>query len=367
MLSAICLLLFTHISAQKNYILAIGTYTNKGKSEGIYFFDWDTALGKTTQLSVTKVADPSYITISKNRKWLYAVSEYNDERAAVYSFFIQPKTLRLIETGKEEALGAAPCYIAVDSKNKYAFVANYTGGSVSVFPIQPNGAIRHASQRIQQKGSSVNSARQEKSHAHTAVIGFKEQFLFIQNLGSDKLSAYALNINAARKPLSSRPVAVWKAAPGSGPRHIAIHPSKPFIYSVNELTATVTALTFKNKKFTELQTVLLPDSSFTGKNGAADIHISKDGKFLYASNRGDANEITVFAIQQNGRLRKLQNQSVLGKTPRNFSIDPSGNFLLVANQNSDEIVVFKRNKTTGLLTETPMRISVGSPVCVQFY
>ncbi|MEN9598107.1 MAG: hypothetical protein RL596_418, partial [Bacteroidota bacterium] len=241
------------------------------------------------------------------------------------------------------------------------------GGSVTVFPIQKNGAIRAASQRIQQRGNSINTARQEKSHAHAAIISKDERFLFIQNLGSDKLSAYSLHTNAKKRPLSSKPIAVWKAKPGSGPRHIALHPTKSIIYSVNELYATVTVLAFNGTSFQQLQELSLPDSGFAGKNGAADIHVSADGKFVYASNRDDANTISIFRTDKKGLLKKVANQSTLGKTPRNFSLDPSGRFLLVANQNSDEIVVFKRDEITGLLTDTGTRIKVGSPVCVQFF
>jgi 6-phosphogluconolactonase len=367
LLSAFLTLITASNYGQQSYQLLIGTYTNSGRSAGIHWINWDTATKQATTKSVTKITDPSYLAISFNKKYVYAVSEFNNEKAAIHSFTIRTKNNTLIETGKEEALGEAPCYITVTKNNRFAFIANYTGGSITVFPINKNGAVSAASQRIQQRGSSINTARQEKSHAHAAVISKNERFLFVQNLGSDKLAAYALHTDAKRRPLSSRPIAIWKAPPGSGPRHIALHPMKSYVYSINELTATVTVLQFNGKKFKALQTYLLPDSSFTGKNGAADIHISNDGKFLYASNRGDANEITVFAIQQNGYLKKLQNQSVLGKTPRNFSIDPSGNFLLVANQNSDEIVVFNRSKTTGLLSDSGTRIRVGSPVCIQFY
>jgi 6-phosphogluconolactonase len=352
--------------AQHPYQLLIGTYTNAGRSAGIHWISWDTATQATSTKSVTPIADPSYLAISKNKKYLYSVSEYNNEKAAIHSFTISGKNNTLVETGKDEALGAAPCYVSVTKNNRFAFIANYNGGSVTVFPIQKNGAIRSASQRIQQRGSSVNTARQEKSHAHAAVIAKDEKFLFIQNLGSDKLSAYALDIHAKKRPLSSKPIAVWKAKPGSGPRHIAFHPTKSIIYSVNELYATLTILAFNGKSFNQLQELSLPDSGFAGKNGAADIHVSADGRFVYASNRGDANTISIFKVDKKGLLTKIANQSTLGKTPRNFSLDPSGKFLLVANQNSDEIVVFSRNPVTGLLTDTGTRIKVGAPVCVQF-
>jgi 6-phosphogluconolactonase len=361
---SLCLLA---VSAQKPYQLLIGTYTNAGRSAGIHWISWDTASQATSTKSVTPIADPSYLAISTNKKYLYSVSEYNNENAAFHSFTIRSKNNTLVETGKEEALGAAPCYVSVTKNNRFAFIANYNGGSVTVFPIQKNGAIRSASQRIQQKGSSINTTRQEKSHAHAAVISTNQKFLFIQNLGSDKLSAYALDVNANKRPLSSKPIAVWKAKPGSGPRHIAFHPKKSIIYSVNELYATVTVLAFNGKAFQELQELSLPDTDFTGKIGAADIHVSADGKFVYASNRGDANTISIFSTDKKGLLKKVANQSTLGKTPRNFSLDPSGRFLLVANQNSDEIVVFKRDEITGLLTDTGTRIKVGSPVCVQFF
>lgn len=351
---------------QQPYQLLVGTYTNAGRSAGIHWISWDTATKQAITKSVTAVADPSYLCISNNKKYIYTVSEYNNEKAAVHSYKLKQKEYRLAETEIQEALGAAPCYISVTKNNRFAFIANYNGGSVTVFPIQKNGALGAAAQRIQQKGSSINTARQEKSHAHAAVISKDGRFLFVQNLGTDKLSAYRLDINAKKRPLSSKPVAVWKAKPGSGPRHICFHPTKSIVYSVNELYATVSVLFFDGKKFKQRQELSLPDTGFSGKNGAADIHISADGKFLYASNRGDANTISIFKVDKKGLLEKIAVQSTLGKTPRNFSLDPSGKFLLVANQNSDEIVVFSRNTITGLLTDTGTRIKVGSPVCIQF-
>lgn len=352
--------------AQQPYQLLIGTYTKSGRSAGIHWISWDTTTKESVTKSVTEVTDPSYLCISNNKKYVYAVSEYNNEKAAVHSYKLKQKEYRLAETEIQEALGEAPCYISVTKNNRFTFISNYNGGSITVFPIKKNGALGPASQRILQKGSSINTARQEKSHAHTAVISKDERFLFTQNLGTDKLSIYRLDVNAKKRPLSSKPVAIWKAKPGSGPRHICFHPTKSIIYSVNELYATVSVLFFDGKKIKQLQELSLTDTGFSGKNGAADIHISADGKFLYASNRGDANTISTFKVNKKGLLEKIAVQSTLGKTPRNFSLDPSGNFLLVANQNSDEIVVFNRNKTTGLLSDSGTRIKVGSPSCIQF-
>jgi 6-phosphogluconolactonase len=159
---------------------------------------------------------------------------------------------------------------------------------------------------------------------------------------------------------------VFNCNPGDGPRHISFNPTKPFVYAVQELTGSVTVLSFKNGTLSKLQQIDMFEKPSNKKSGAADIHLSPDGKFLYASNRADYNDLAMYKVGTNGLLTWVGSQSTLGLAPRNFAIDPTGNFLLAANQNSNEIVVFKRNKKTGLLNDTGNRIAVGRPVCIQF-
>jgi len=351
----------------KIYDLLVGTYTT-GKSQGIYVYRFDTETGKATYLNkVTGVNNPSYITVSTNRKFVYSVNEVGVERTgSVSSFSFQPKSGELKLLNKQPSNGAGPCYILADKANKNVFVANYAGGSLSVLPIKADGTLGEPSQTIQDEGSSVDKDRQDKPHVHTAALSPDEQFLFYTDLGTDKLNVCAYDPLAV-KPLAPATTPFVMVKPGNGPRHIAIAPNKKFLYLIQEMGAAVTVYKYKSGKLNNIQTVSLVADGFNGKVGAADIHTSPDGKFLYSTNRGDANEIEVFAISPtDGKLTFVERTSSLGKTPRNFVIDPSGNFLLVANQNSDDIYIFRINKKTGKLTYTNEKLEVGNPSCLKF-
>ncbi|WP_295650773.1 lactonase family protein [uncultured Mucilaginibacter sp.] len=351
----------------KIYDLLIGTYTT-GKSEGIYVYQFNATTGKAIYLNkVTGVNNPSYLTVSTNRKFVYSVNEVGTERTgSVSSFSFEPKSGELKLLNKQPSNGAGPCYIMADKANKNVFVANYAGGSLTVLPIKADGSLAEPSQTIQDEGTGVDKDRQEKAHVHTAALSPDEKFLFYTDLGTDKLNICDYDPSAA-KPLQPATTPFIMVKPGNGPRHIAIAPNKKFLYLIQEMGAAITAYQYADGKLNAIQTVSLIADGFKGKVGAADIHISPDGKFLYSTNRGDANEIEVFKINQiNGKLTFVQRTSSLGKTPRNFNIDPTGKFLLVANQNSDDIYVFSINKTTGKLTYTNQKLEIGNPSCLKF-
>jgi len=360
----------TFLQAQtkaKIYDLLIGTYTT-GKSEGIYVYQFNATTGKAIYLNkVTGVNNPSYLTVSTNRKFVYSVNEVGTERTgSVSSFSFEPKSGELKLLNKQPSNGAGPCYIMADEANKNVFVANYAGGSLSVLPIKADGSLGEPSQTIQDEGGSVDTARQKGPHVHTAALSPDEHFLFYTDLGTDKLNICSYH-PLASKPLQPATTPYRTVKPGNGPRHIAISPNKKYVYLVQEMGAAITVYQYADGKLNAIQTVSLIADGFKGKGGAADIHISPDGKFLYSTNRGDANEIEVFKINQiNGKLTFVQRTSSLGKTPRNFNIDPTGKFLLVANQNSDDIYVFSINKTTGKLTYTNQKLEIGNPSCLKF-
>ncbi len=353
--------------AGKVYDLLVGTYTT-GKSQGIYVYHFNAATGKVSYLNkITGINNPSYLTISASQKFVYSVNEVGNDRAgSVSSFTFEPVsgTLKLIN--KVPSNGAGPCYISVDKANKNAFIANYTGGSLTVVPVKNDGSLGNPSQTIQDEGSGPNKERQEKPHVHTAVLSPDEKFLLYTDLGTDKLNICNYNPKA-EKPLTPASTPYVSVVGGNGPRHIAFHPNGKFMYLIQEMGATVTAYDYNNGKLKELQSQTLVADGFAGKLGAADIHVSPDGKYLYTTNRGDANELEVFAINaQTGKLAFVERTSTLGKTPRNFIIDPTGNFLLVANQNTDDVYVFRINKNTGKLTYTDNKIEVGNPSCLKF-
>lgn len=348
-----------------NFKLLIGTYTNAGNSEGIYYYQFNRD-GSAKAISQHKAEEPSFLVTSTNQQFVYSVNELGKGNGAVSAYAFNKTTGVFKLLNSVLSGGDHPCHISTDRKNRFVFVSNYSGGNLSAIAINTDGSLSNEKQTIQHTGSGANKSRQEKAHVHSAVLSPDEKFLLVQDLGTDKISVYGVDLNNQNKPLSENPISVFNCNPGDGPRHISFHPSKPFVYAVQELTGSVTVLSFKNGELKKVQQINMFDQVTDKKSGAADIHLSPDGKFLYASNRADYNDLAIYTIASNGLLTWVGSQPTLGLAPRNFAIDPTGNFLLAANQNSNEIVIFKRNKTNGLLKDTGKRIAVGRPVCIQF-
>jgi 6-phosphogluconolactonase len=345
--------------------LLIGTYTNAGNSEGMYYYQFN-ADGSGSEISRQKAEEPSFLVLSSNQQFVYSVNELGNGKGAVSAYAFNKNTGQFTLLNSVLSAGDHPCHISTDRKNRFVFVSNYSGGNLSAIAINADGSLSNTIQTIQHTGSSINKARQEKAHVHSAVLSPNEKFLLVQDLGTDLISVYAVNLNHQTKPISEKPIAVFQCNPGDGPRHISFHPTKPIVYAVQELTGSVTVLSFKNGRLQKLQHMPMFDKASDKKSGAADIHLSPDGQFLYASNRADYNDLAIYKVASNGLIKWVGSQPTLGLAPRNFTIDPTGNFLLAANQNSNEVVVFKRNATTGLLTDTGHRMAVGRPVCLQF-
>ena len=346
--------------------ILIGTYTNTGKSEGVYYYRFDQSKGTAYYISKIAIEDPSFLTTGFNNKLIYSVDELGNKLGGVTAIRFNKSTGSMEKLNSVLSQGDHPCHVTVDSKNRFVFVANYTSGSLKAIKINKDGSLDTSSQIIQHTGNSINISRQEKPHVHSSILSPDEKFLLVQDLGTDQITVHSVNFLNTTTPLSPAPISIFNTNPGSGPRHLTFHPKKSIAYSVQELDGTVNVLNFNKGKLTLLQSISMVQKNDTRKNGAADIHISPDGKFLYASNRGEFNELAIYAISANGKLTYVSSQSTLGKAPRNFGIDPSGNYLLVANQQSDEIVIFKRNLSTGLLTDNGNRIKVGAPVCIKF-
>ncbi|HTL09749.1 MAG TPA: lactonase family protein [Chitinophagaceae bacterium] len=361
LMTALLLLLVSAAFAQHSYLL-IGTYTN-GKSEGIYVYDFNSSNGKGVYKSKIKAVNPSFLAVSPTKQYVYAAFEDGNGKGSVGAYRFNKKDGSLSFINQQSSGGDNPCYVAEDKTGKWVTVANYSGGSLAVFPVKGNGALGASTQLIQHNGSSVNKQRQEKAHVHCTYFSADNKYLFVPDLGMDKLMLYTFN---SRTGALKEATPAYLASPDSGgPRHITFSPNQQYAYLMEELKGTVVVYRYQQGKLTQVQTISAAAPGFQGFMGSADIHTSADGKFLYCSNRGDANTISIFKINAtNGKLTAVGQQSTLGIAPRNFSLDPSGNYLLVANQNSDNIVVFKRNKITGLLTDSGERIEVGNPVCL---
>lgn len=350
-------------AAQKTK-LVIGTYTG-GKSEGIYMYDFDTSTGDNNFISSVKSSNPSFLAVSPDKKYLYAVNEDADSLnngGMISAFKFDKKKEHLSFINQQLSGGNHPCYVTVDQTGKWVIAANYTGGSFSITPVNKDGSLSPGKKVIQHEGKSVNKERQEKAHVHQTVLTDDNKYLLVADLGMDKFSVYDFdNANGTVKENISVNVSA-----GSGPRHAAIHPSNKYVYLTEELSGTVAVFDFSGDgKLKLLQTISAVPEDYKGSLSGADIHVSADGKFVYASNRGELNDIVIFSVDTStGILKVAGHQSTLGITPRNFNFDPAGNFLLVANQDSDNIIIFSVNHETGLLTDTGKRINVPNPVCL---
>ncbi len=365
----LCLFFFKVAFAQTNANLLIGTYTS-GKSEGIYVYAFNTETGDSKKLSSIQTPNPSYLAVSPDQKIVYAVSETDLAKkegsgGAVIAFSFNQANGSLSLINQQFSQGKNPCFVSVDKTGKWLFVSNYSSGSAVLFPVRADGGLETAKQVLQDKGTGPNKDRQEGPHVHSAVLSPDNKFLFTPDLGLDKVMIYRFDKKHGTLSPSVPPFAA--SVPGSGPRHFEFHPNNKYAYLIEEMSGMVVAFIYKKGKLASFQRISALPADFAGSIGSADIHVSPDGRFLYASNRGESNTIAIFSIDnKSGKLTAIGHQSTLGKTPRNFNFDPRGNFLLVANQNSDDIVVFKINKATGLLTDTGKRINVPNPVCIKW-
>jgi 6-phosphogluconolactonase (cycloisomerase 2 family) len=352
--------------AVKTFVF-IGTYTNGQPDKGIYVYSLNSRNGKLKKVFSGKgITNPSYITLSPNGDFLYACTETKMPiNGSVSAFSIDTSRGVLTFLNKQSSHGANPVYVSCSANNEHLVVANYTEGNIAVFKTNSDGSLNPASQIVPFHGGGPNANRQDKAHIHAAVFSPDFRYVFCPDLGSDRIRVFqcASNDTQTLKPVADDD---YLASLGSGPRHFIFHPNGVFAYCIEELSGTVTAFDYLNGHLDSIQRVFAYSKKQDEYN-SADIHISPDGLFLYASNRWDQeNTLAIFAIDHvTGKLTLIGHQSTLGDHPRNFAIDVQGDFLIVANQVTNNIVVFRRNKQTGLLTKIRQEIKVPSPSCVQ--
>lgn len=358
-------------SQASQFFAFIGTYTNKTDSKGIYSFQFDASTGRLSSMALAApTTDPSFLAAATNGKYLYAVNELSEfkgkKSGAITSYSLDAKSGKLTQLNEAPSGGADPCYISLEQTGKYLLVANYTGGSISIFPVEADGRIGPASAFVQHTGTGPNKERQEGPHAHYIATSADNRFVFVVDLGLDEVVVY--RFDPAKGTLTPNDPPFAKLAPGAGPRHLAFHPNGEFAYVLSEVNSTVTAFAYdsKNGSFSTLQVLSTIPKDFSAHNDTAEIVVHPSGKFLYASNRGK-DSIVEFAIDPvKGTLTLAGDFPTQGKTPRNFAMDPTGKFLLVANQESNNIVIFRINQSTGALTATGQIAQVSAPVDIVF-
>jgi 6-phosphogluconolactonase len=358
------------VSPEDGMLVYFGAYTG-ARSKGISVSRFDTATGRLTtpELAVTTTS-PTFLAVHPTRRFLYAVGETSNlggkRVGTVAAFSIDAKSGKLSLLNRESSGGEGPCHLAVDRTGKCLLVANYGSGSIAALPILATGALGSACSVIQHKGSSVNPQRQAGPHAHFITPDPANRFALTCDLGLDQVLVYRFDPDKASLVANDLPFAA--IAPGSGPRHLAFHPSGRFAFVISEMGSTMTAFSYDAKRGTlkELQTLSTLPATFVGKSFCAEVQVHPSGKFVYGSNRGH-DSIAVFGFDpKRGKMTCLEIQPTKGKFPRHFTLDPSGQWLLAENQDSDSVVVFKIDAKTGRLSDTGNGVAVGAPVCAAF-
>lgn len=368
--------LFAEAKSGRKAQLYIGTYTHDmgpgGQADGIYTAEWDAEAGTLSPLRrAVETTDPSYLAVPPSGDALYAVNENESftqrtggKGGSVTAFRRDTATGALHERNIVASGGSDPCHIITDRAGRVVFVANYSSGTVTSFRVTPKGLEGPVAQ-IAFHGHGPNAERQEGPHTHGVTLSPDERFLLVNDLGIDRIMVFHVDRTTATLQQAGEP---WHAKPGSGPRHTHFHPNGKWVYSINELLSTVDTLAWNGETgtLTWLSEVPLRATGFTGLSKGAELAIDRAGRFLYASNRGEETMV-VFAIHpESGSLQFIQRLNSGGKTPRDFTLDPSEKWLVVANQDTQNIVVFARDPHTGMIAPTGRSYTLGAPVSVMF-
>jgi len=367
LVQAMAVVAIVSVASGKTVGVYFGTYSGGDSgSKGIYRSTLDTESGQLSDpVLVAEARNPSFLEIHPNGKFLYAVSE-SGGAGSVSAYAIDGQTGGLTLLNQQPSRGAGPCHVNIDHAGKNALVANYGSGSAAVIPIEPDGKLAEPTGFVQHTGSSVNQRRQRGPHAHSINVSADDRFVFVADLGIDKVMIYKLDVETGTMVPNDPPFVQLK--PGAGPRHFAFAPDGKHAYVINELHCTVTVFDYDPAAgtLTETQTVPALPSDFEGNSTCAEVRVHPTGRFLYGSNRGH-DSIAVYRIDPaKGTLTFVEHEMADIKTPRNFNIDPTGAFCLVANQGSDSVVVFRIDPQTGALTPTKEKIAIGRPVCIRF-
>ncbi|HTN68305.1 MAG TPA: lactonase family protein [Dysgonamonadaceae bacterium] len=345
--------------------MLVGTYTSKEGSKGIYLYKFDTNSGQSDSVSMVEVANPSYLVISPDENFVYSVGENGPEDSFAHSFSLDKNKGELKLLNSQHTHGSSPAYIALDAKGNNVITANYGGGSISQFNVNSDGTLSKMTNLFQLTGSGTDSIRQKQPHLHSVRYSPDGLFMFAADLGTDKIYRYKSihSVFEGQPAFLENDTVVFKAPEGTGPRHFDFHPNGLYFYLLGELSGEVIVYDY-NMGDLEQKQIVLADT--VGARGSADIHVSPNGRFLYASNRLKTDGIAIFAIDsQDGTLSKVGYQ-LTAKHPRNFAITPNGKFLLVAGRDDNVIQVYSVDKETGLLTDTHQDIAIDKPVCIKF-
>lgn len=353
----------------QNPVLFVGTYTEHegSQSKGIYIYRMDPSTGELTfEREVKGVRNPSYLEFHPKKNFLYAINEVQsfagEEAGGVSALAIDPTSGEVTLLNAYSSRGKDPCYISIEQTGRFALVANYSSGNVSMLPIRPDGQLGPATDVVQHSGSSVDPERQREPYAHCIRPDPTNRFAIATDLGADKLMIYRMDLENGK--LNEH--AEVKVRPGAGPRHLIFHRNGKYMYVLNELNSTLIVYRYDREagSLEEIQTISTLPQGYTGKNLCADLHIS--GNYLYASNRKHDSLAWYLLDEDTGRLSYEGEIPSGGREPRGFAIDPTGSFVLATHERSDNVVLFKIDRETGKLLSTGYEVKVSQPVCVKF-
>ena len=347
-------------------IIYAGSSSARG-SKGIYVLEFDQQKGTLKELqTVTEGSSPGFLAFSPNKDFLYSIygkGTLEDGNGAVMSFKIDPFTGFLKKVNEQSVGGKGAAHISIDPKGRFAYTANYGDASVTVFPINSDGTLAKASDYVKHTGSSINPQRQTRPYPHSSIPSADGKFLYVSDLGTDRIVIYEVLNGGKLKPAA---VPFVQVPAGSGPRHFKIHQNGNFAYSVDELSNTIVA--FKVNKKTGALTIIerlsmLPEG-YAEVTYASDVHFSPDQKFIYATNRGHESLVIYEVNAKTGKLKMIGHESTGGKHPRNFMISKSGEYVLVGNTFTDNVVIFNRDTKTGLLKPNGVQHTIPAVSCL---
>ncbi|WP_312207369.1 lactonase family protein [Epilithonimonas hominis] len=362
----ISFLIGTSLYSQKQFVF-FGSYNWDKGSEAVYVYELDNKTGKLTKVaSSSDVINPGYITVSSDGKYIYASSDAKTPNyGTVSSFAFDADKKSLTFLNQQKTGGENPVYVNVDKSGKWLINATYNQATISVFPLLENGKIDSIAQHFKfTEGSGVNPTRQEKSHTHSAVFAPDYTTVLFADLGADKILQYPFDASQ-NKPLIYNQSTFINTKPGSGPRHITFSKDGKLVYSIEELAGMISVYDFSNNTLKEIQRIATHPDKITEGFESSDVHISPDGKFLYATNRGKENNIAIFKVLNDGKLESIGYQKTGGKHPRTFAIDETGRFIIVTNVISQDVTIFKRNLETGMLKKVGKPVKINHPTCVK--
>lgn len=351
----------------RDYYLFIGTYASR-ENDGIFVYRFESSTGMASWVSATAgIENPSWLALSADNRFLYAVSEKSGPAGgSVYAYAFEHSSGQLKYLNHESSGGDEPCYISIDHSGHWALAANFKSGSFSLLSIEKNGELGKIKQIIRHEGRSVNQKEQASAHVHCVLASPDNHFILATDLGMDKIFSY--RFDAGRGHISEEDALITEIKPGTGPRHLLFSNDGKFLYLIQELGGSITVFEFNFGKLVELQTISTVPKAFDGKIWASEICFSPDGRFLYASNRDDLNDLVTYSVNlKTGRLSYINRDPSPGKTLRSFIVGPNGRFLLAGHRNGDEIIIFERDRDTGKVTPKKHGLPVARAVCFKMF